>query len=223
MSPASDVTPAVVVFDLGGVLAMPEELLPRLAAVAGVAAGPFEDAYWLDRAAYDAGGLDDAYWEPIVRAAGGVPTEALTAELTRADCEIWGTLPLPSRELLAELVAAGTRLGLLSNAPTAMARWVRSADWAQPFEHLVVSGEQGAMKPAAVVYELTTALFAVDPGEVLFFDDRADNVAGARAVGWDAHVWTGPADARTLLVDRGLLPGSTSIATAADRADPGAR
>jgi len=206
VSPAPDQPPAVVVFDLGGVLATPAELLPRLAGLARVPVGPFETAYWAQRSAYDAGGLDAAYWDAVVTAAGGTPTDALTRTLTAADCEGWGDLPRVSRLLLAELAAAGTRLGLLSNAPLAMARWVRRADWARHFEHLVVSGEQGCLKPDRVVYELTAGLFAVDAARVLFFDDRTENVDGARRAGWDARLWAGPADCRTVLVEREVLP-----------------
>ncbi len=211
MSPAPDQPPAVVVFDLGGVLATPVELVPHLARLARVPVGPFETAYWAHRAAYDAGGLDAAYWDAVVAAGGGTPTDALTRTLTAADCEGWGDLPRVSRLLLAELAAAGTRLGLLSNAPVAMARWVRGADWAHPFEHLVVSGEQGCLKPDPVVYGLTAGLFAVDPARVLFFDDRTENVDGARRAGWDARLWAGPADCRAVLAERGVLP---AVATA---------
>jgi len=206
VSPALDQPPAVVVFDLGGVLANPVELLPHLARLARVPVGPFESAYWAQRAAYDAGGLDAAYWDAVLTAAGGTPAESLTRTLTAADCDGWGDLPRVSRLLLAELAAAGTRLGLLSNAPLAMARWVRGADWARPFEHLVVSGEQGCLKPDRVVYELTAGLFAVPGARVLFFDDRVENVDGARRAGWDARLWAGPADCRAVLAERGLLP-----------------
>jgi len=210
VSPAPDQPPAVVVFDLGGVLATPVELFPRLAGLARVPVGRFEAAYWAHRAAYDAGGLDATYWNAVVTAAGGTPTDALTRTLTAADCEGWGDLPSVSWLLLAELAAAGTRLGLLSNAPLAMARWVRQADWARPFEHLVVSGEQGCLKPDRVVYELTAGLFAVDAARVLFFDDRTENVAGARRAGWDARLWVGPAGCRAVLAERGVLPAAAT-------------
>ena len=196
----------VVVFDLGGVLAHPEDLLTRLAAIADLEPAAFETSYWAHRPAYDAGCPDADYWGPVVADAGGRPSTDTTRALTDADCALWGDLPIVSRRLLADLVDAGVRLGLLSNAPTAMARWVRGADWAQPFEHLVVSGQQGCMKPDPVIYQLTTALFAVEPAAVTFFDDREDNVAAARAVGWDAHVWAGPAQARVVLAARGV-PG----------------
>ncbi|HEX5102654.1 MAG TPA: HAD-IA family hydrolase, partial [Pirellulaceae bacterium] len=43
-----------------------------------------------------------------------------------------------------------------------------------------------AMKPDERVYAEAARLANVSPAEILFTDDRADNVAGARAAGWDA-------------------------------------
>ena len=41
----------------------------------------------------------------------------------------------------------------------------------------------------------------------LFVDDRAENVEGARAVGMQAHLFTGIDDLRDVLVATGLVPG----------------
>ena len=64
----------------------------------------------------------------------------------------------------------------------------------------------GAMKPADHYFTRALARLGVDPGEVLFLDDRADNVAAARAIGIDAVVVVGVAAAREALRQRGVLP-----------------
>ena len=45
----------------------------------------------------------------------------------------------------------------------------------------------GLAKPDRTIYETVTAELGVAPDQILFFDDRADNVASARACGWRAE------------------------------------
>jgi HAD superfamily hydrolase (TIGR01509 family) len=62
------------------------------------------------------------------------------------------------------------------------------------------------MKPRADYFVRALARLDTAPHEVLFLDDRADNVAAARALGIDAVVVGGVAAARAILVGRGVLP-----------------
>lgn len=213
----ADLLPAVVVFDLGMVLSTPVDLIGRLIAVATADVGRVDDAgfergYWAHRAAYDAGSSDSVFWGAVLADAGVRSDPALVVALTDADCRIWADLPTAPRQLIADLAAAGTRLGLLSNAPASMGRYVRTRDWAQPFEQLSISAEMGLVKPDPAIYAAVTGLFGVEPGTVIFFDDRPDNVAGAWEHGWQAHIWTGIADARAALQARGALPGPVPAA-----------
>jgi FMN phosphatase YigB (HAD superfamily) len=64
----------------------------------------------------------------------------------------------------------------------------------------------GTMKPRADYFVRALARLDTAPHEVLFLDDRADNVAAARALGIDAVVVGGVAAARAILVGRGVLP-----------------
>jgi len=43
-----------------------------------------------------------------------------------------------------------------------------------------------AIKPDPRFYVSATKLAAVEPGNIFFADDRADNVDAAKAAGWDA-------------------------------------
>lgn len=211
-----DSSPTVVVFDLGMVLATPVDLIGRLVAVVGLTQADvagFENGYWAHRAAYDAGSSDADYWSAVLADAGTHADSELVRSLTDADGRLWSDLAPEPRRLLTDLAAAGTRLGLLSNAPRSMGRHVRTRGWAAAFEHLVFSGELGLVKPDAAIYAAVTTLFAVDPAAITFFDDRPDNVAGAWEHGWQAHIWTGIADARAVLQARGALPGG-GVATA---------
>jgi 2-haloacid dehalogenase len=72
------------------------------------------------------------------------------------------------------------------------------------FEAVVVSGEEGVMKPDRRIYEITDQRLPFQPGEVLFFDDRAENVDAARAYGFDAEVFVDAGTVRNALAARGL-------------------
>ena len=68
-------------------------------------------------------------------------------------------------------------------------------------------------KPSPDIYRLADHEFRTRPDQVVFFDDRADNVRAARAHGWDAHVWGGVSSAMATLRARGLsVPGGTGAA-----------
>jgi FMN phosphatase YigB (HAD superfamily) len=62
----------------------------------------------------------------------------------------------------------------------------------------------GALKPDPAFYLRALQGTGVDPGDVLFLDDRADNVAAARALGIDAVVCTSVAQARDRLAQAGI-------------------
>ena len=49
----------------------------------------------------------------------------------------------------------------------------------------------GVMKPDPGIYTAAERRFALEPGVTVFVDDRADNIAGARARGWQGIVHSG--------------------------------
>lgn len=73
------------------------------------------------------------------------------------------------------------------------------------FETLVVSGQEGIMKPEAAIYEIMCTRAGVQPEQCVFIDDGAHNVDGAKAVGMDGIHFTGPDALEVALAARGLL------------------
>lgn len=73
------------------------------------------------------------------------------------------------------------------------------------FEHSFLSYRMGLVKPDIEAFLHVVRALDVDPGEILFLDDNAINVEGARAVGLDAHRAVGVDGARRVLAARGLL------------------
>lgn len=73
------------------------------------------------------------------------------------------------------------------------------------FTDVVVSGEEGLIKPDERIYEITAQRLGLDPAGVLFFDDRQDNIDAARAFGFDAERFESAAQVRAALTTRGVL------------------
>lgn len=114
------------------------------------------------------------------------------AELSVAASDIF-TLHEPMVEIVAGLKQAGWPLGILSN--TCRAHWnhvypSKYPELWQAFGTLALSFEIRAMKPEPSIYAAAARLASVDPEEIFFIDDRADNVAGARQAGYDAVQFT---------------------------------
>jgi 2-haloacid dehalogenase len=115
--------------------------------------------------------------------------------------------PVPgSLELVEELDGRGLPLYAITNFSADFWPPFRAA---QPvfdrFRDIVVSGVEKLYKPEPAIYALAAARFGHAPHAMLFIDDNADNVAGARACGWQAHHFQ---DAPTLAQDlrqRGLI------------------
>ena len=186
-------TPRVVVFDYGEVISRePTDAdRERLVARAGVAAGPFWAAYWAHREALDQGTASIAeYWAAVARAV-GVEWDAVDVhELWAIDHRGWLSVDPGTLRVLHALADGGTRLALLSNAGADFSGWLRSGSFAPLFERVFVSGELGLVKPHAAIYEHVIDELGITPAELLFVDNKSENVEGERAVGGDGHVFT---------------------------------
>lgn len=73
------------------------------------------------------------------------------------------------------------------------------------FDALVVSGQEGIIKPDARIFHLLCERADTVPEACIFIDDGLHNVAGARAVGMDGIHFTSPVGLETALIERGLL------------------
>ncbi len=74
-----------------------------------------------------------------------------------------------------------------------------------PVRDVVVSGAVGLVKPDPAIYALACRRFGVAPAQALFIDDRADNVAAARAFGMAAHQFRDAATLAPVLAAHGLI------------------
>lgn len=79
------------------------------------------------------------------------------------------------------------------------------------FDRLYVSGRMKAVKPHVPIYEMVEADCGVPPTQLLFADDRIDNIETARARGWQTHHFTGSQGWADRLVSEGLLTPDEAV------------
>jgi len=73
------------------------------------------------------------------------------------------------------------------------------------FRGVTVSGRIKVMKPERAIFDHHAETFGLaPPSSILFFDDNAANVAGARAAGWNAEQFTGADKMRADLARYGI-------------------
>jgi putative hydrolase of the HAD superfamily len=186
-------------FDFGGVICtpQPQEDLAALAGAAGVSVAELWDAYWPARPAYDAGDLTSmTYWQGVAGQFGRTFSEAQVAELIRLDIASWAHLCEDTVQLIRDLQAAGQRLALLSNMPADVARSIAALPVARHFEHLLFSCDFRALKPDPGCYARALSRLGAPAAEVIFIDDRTENVIGAERMGIRAIHFTGSREAR---------------------------
>jgi putative hydrolase of the HAD superfamily len=196
-------SPRVVVFDLGGVLVPPEGSIGDLAAELGVGHEALSAAYWRVRDDYDRGGPSAEFWEQVTAEVGRRVGRSRFDRLDAIDAARWSSLTVGVESLLAEVTRARVPLAVLSNAPVSLAATVRAAPWSLAFRTLLFSSDVGVMKPEPAIYVMAADLLDVPSRQIAFFDDRQPNVDGALDQGWQAHLWTGPSDARRILARHG--------------------
>jgi len=81
----------------------------------------------------------------------------------------------------------------------------RRFDFLRLFRGIVVSGEEGLIKPDAAIFELLCRRHGLAPERCAFIDDNPANVAAARALGFTVHGYAGAAGLRAWLGELGLL------------------
>ena len=210
MSSASALPPQrrIVVFDFGGVLLdwNPRHLYRKLfagdeAAMESFLANVCTTA-WNER--QDAGrSFADAVAELLPRH----PDKAalIAAYGQRFDEMIAGPIE-GTVEILADLRRAGVpRYGLTNfSAETFRPQRQRFAflSW---FDGIVVSGEEGVIKPDPRIFRILLERYRIAPEEAVFIDDNPANAAAATALGIHGIHFRSPEALRSELVSLGLL------------------
>lgn len=195
--------PRPIVFDLFGVIALPQSpgARHRIEEIAGVDPAAFWDAYWALRKPYDAGQPSAAYWAAVAERLGVRFAAGTVRALIDADLESWTRTDPAMVDLVGELAGAGHSLGLLSNIIADLVPLFeeRHASWLAHFRARTYSCVIGVAKPDYEAYRIAAERLGARPADCLFVDDTEVNVVAAREAGMRAEVFRSPEQVRALV------------------------
>ena len=176
-----------VVFDYGNVLCLEQTLedMKGMALVCGIPHERFSELYWKLRPPYDRGDIDGTtYWTAVVGQQELGLNRDQIATLIKLDSESI-TRPNQGAVQWANLLHhEGFPLTLLSNMPLELSRHVtKSFPSLSTFEYLIYSCDYGSIKPELAIYRKCLELLKAAPQDILYLDDRAENVEAAARLG----------------------------------------
>lgn len=183
-----------VVFDLGGVLVevKPQNIFEKLSHYSGLPTSQVAQALnqhtpWRE----DFGVREFSRAEvtdEINRALGTRLLENQVIEAINAELgpQIAGT------ETVVASLKPHVQLACLSN--TNSVHWdelYRAYTFMQQLDTALASQSLGCAKPGHEIYRKATTILGAAPHELLFFDDKVENVRAAQELGWNARVCSG--------------------------------
>ena len=183
---------SAVVFDFGGV--MTTSTMPRrvvaLAEEKGIDWNVFARGFDAHRLDYDSGRITlEEMYERIWRDAGVEVSVETNAAFMTADDESWRCRNEKTLEWMKSLKARGFKIGILTNMAPKFARVHFRPDFADFIalaDAMVISGDEGLVKPQREIYDLLRERIGLPAEELCFIDDVEKNVNGARTAGWNA-------------------------------------
>jgi len=178
-----------VLFDYGMVLSGPAHppVWAHMQTLTGLSPDALEAAYWAHRRDYDRGALNGrAYWQAV---SPNSPPATIDL-LIEADTDLWTQPNPPMLAWAQELQQAGIRTGILSNLGDLMTEGVLSRFDFAAFHHRTWSHSIGHAKPEPEIYTHAISGLATPAEQILFLDDRQENIDGARAAGIQTLLYT---------------------------------
>jgi putative hydrolase of the HAD superfamily len=188
-----------IVFDYGSVLSLPqpESDADEMARAVGADPEAFKRGYWKHRLDFDRASLTPAaYWSAVL---GRPAAVAEIARLVAMDVSSWAHPDTGTVTILGDILERGGDVALLSNAPVCVADGLDQLPWIAAIERRFYSGRMGLVKPDREIFDRMAAELGADPAEIVFIDDRPENVAGAESAGMTGlHFTTAEALRRAL-------------------------
>jgi glucose-1-phosphatase len=197
----------VVAFDLGKVLV---DFDYSIAArkIAARSTKPLDDLVVLLSTSplivqYECGQVTRQEFYEKVRAAAGF--QGTLEEFGGYFADIFTEIP-PMIALQAELRQRGFRTYIFSNTNDLAVEHVdKNFPFFKNFDGYIYSNEVGAMKPDAKIYAALEQMCGRNGSDIVYLDDRAENVAGGAARGWQAILHETPDKSRAAIEKLGLL------------------
>lgn len=177
-------------FDYADVVSFPQDMerFQEMAILLNMNLKDFHREYWKYRRAYDQGQKGEDYWASV---AGRTLETELLSTVILTDCEGWGRINPLSINILKKLKQMKVRTGLLSNLPIELVHFMQEErDFLPLFDDIFFSAEINLVKPDKEIYEYVLRKVKVKPEKMIFFDDRAENLDGARSLGMETFLIT---------------------------------
>ncbi len=111
-----------------------------------------------------------------------------------------------SAEILRRLKANGVRCVSLTNFGATSMEWAKDIHPVlREFDQEFISAHLGLIKPDPAIYAALEQGTGLAGNQLIFTDDKPENIAAAEARGWKGHIFTGAEGWRDRLVAEGLL------------------
>lgn len=107
--------------------------------------------------------------------------------------------------LVHELKSKHIPVALLSNIDTGLAQFIRSCDLYLPFHPCILSCDIGIEKPDLTIYQYLLDQLDLEANQVIFIDDKQENIDSAVKAGLDAILFVSADQIRNELKKRELL------------------
>ncbi len=190
----------LLLVDYGEVISrrQPQESVAAMARTAGLSLPVFVERYWEYRPDYDRGGSARAFWSAV--RGSEVTDDRLLEELVRRDVMSWSHLNPETLDVLRQVKQQGASLSLLSNAPHELATAISDQPAFEIFDQLFFSARLGVAKPDPAAFSAALEKLSRPAGDVLFVDDRPENVEAAATAGLRALRFTSAVQLRSELL-----------------------
>jgi putative hydrolase of the HAD superfamily len=201
-----------IIFDYGQVISLPQDpaAVDRMAEIAGVERGRFESTLWALRDEYDRGTIDarEYYRQVLAELSVDIDMNRID-EIIETDFDSWKNINHETAALMEDVKRAGYTLGILSNMPHDFLAWARKTLPVFSLPQVgLFSCEVNLVKPEKAIYQKLLSMLGakgvVSGDEVVFFDDKIENIKGAGALGINALVWKDAENARRELLSLGV-------------------
>ncbi len=199
--------PKAVVFDLGKVLLDFDYSLAARNLLARATATLDDIRAYLDHSPllvrFETGAMDGREFFEEVRAFSGF--QGTFDEFSHGFSNIFSPIE-PMVELHGQLRSRGVPVYVFSNTNDIQITHIRKHfPFYSSFDGYVLSFEHQCMKPHEKIYQVVEKLTGALGSDLLYLDDRAENVRAGQERGWRAHVHSNPAQTREIIRQSGLL------------------
>ncbi|MCX5637341.1 MAG: HAD family phosphatase [Planctomycetota bacterium] len=172
-----------IIFDWGGVLIDdPRPALMRYCSKAlGVSEKDYLVAHWKFAADFIKGLIsEDVFW---ARVCGELNKPRPKVQSLWGDAFRAAYSPMPQVfAMVSRLRNIGCKTALLSNTEVPAVEFFGELQY-DMFDVAVFSCAEGITKPERKIYEITVDRLGLQPGQVVFIDDRLENINGAKQAG----------------------------------------